>query len=229
MHGTLSAEMVSRLAPLRARVDVYFDSGDCIKTGNLGYPLKPEAVWPQLKSLDCDASVLGNRETHVIQAAFEKKLEGASHPVMCANLRKKDGTYPLPRTLELLRSGVKIGIVAVMVPMVTEKMRTQGASSFLWDQPIPIARALAQELRPRVDLLIALTHIGHTQDLRLAEECPLFDVILGGHSHTVLQHPQMVGRTAICQGGSHNRYAGVYEWDRSVLTGGLISISSPPR
>jgi 2',3'-cyclic-nucleotide 2'-phosphodiesterase (5'-nucleotidase family) len=225
MHGTLSSEVLERLLPLRRQADLYFDSGDCIKTGNLGIPLKQEAAWGRLAELNCDASVLGNRETHVIEAAFRKKIEGASHPLLCANLRRKDGMRPLPRTLQLESGGVKVGVVAVMVPMVTEKMRTQGASAYLWDQPLPTAREVAEELRPQVDLLIALTHIGHKQDLRLAEECPHFDAILGGHSHTVLEHPVMVGRTAVCQGGSHNRFAGKYEWDfQSGWRGGLVPL-----
>ncbi len=226
MHGTLNADVLSRLQPLRAQADLYFDSGDCIKTGNLGIPLKREAAWSMLQELDCTASVLGNRETHVIAGAFQKKIEGAGHPVLCANLRRKDGTYPLARTLEIEAKGVRIGIIGVMVPMVTEKMLAQSASSYLWDQPIPVARALASELRPRVDLLIGLTHIGHKQDVKLVEGCFLFDAILGGHSHTVLQQPEILGHTAICQGGSHNRFAGVYEWDLAGgWRGGLVPLT----
>ncbi|MEZ0326383.1 MAG: hypothetical protein ACAH95_10795 [Fimbriimonas sp.] len=226
MHGTLSSAVMSRLLPLRSEADVYFDSGDCIKTGNLGVPLKREPVWSMLDELRCTASVLGNRETHVIAGAFERKIEGSAHPVLCANLRRKDGSYPLPRTLEIECAGVRIGVVGVMVPMVTEKMRTQAASAYLWDQPIQVARELAAELRPRVDVLIALTHMGHKQDLRLAEECSLFDAILGGHSHTVLEGPFMVGRTAVCQGGSHNHFAGAYEWDNKGWHGKLVPLDS---
>lgn len=212
MHGTLTPAKSAQLAKLRADCDLYFDSGDAIKTGNLGIPLRPEAVWPELEKLHCDASVLGNRETHVIEAAFQAKLAGHTHPVLCGNLRKKDRSRPLPRTWEKTISGVRIGVVAVMVPMVTERMKTQAASAYLWDPPIPTAAELAEELRPRVDLLIALTHIGHRADRELAVTVPLFDAILGGHSHTVLEKPEMVGKTAICQGGSHNRFAGVYDW-----------------
>ncbi len=224
MHGTLSSGVMSRLLPMRSAMDLYFDSGDCIKTGNLGIPLKREPVWGMLNELRCTASVLGNRETHLLEGAFRKKIEGAAHPLLCANLRRKDGTYPLARTLEVSCSGVRIGLVGVMVPMVTDKMRTQGASAYLWDPPISVACELARVLRPRVDLLIALTHIGHKQDMSLAEECPLFDAILGGHSHTVLGQPLLVGRTAICQGGSHNAYVGVYEWDRAGWRGGLAAL-----
>lgn len=221
MHGALTPERAARLADLRAGIDLYFDSGDAIKTGNLGIPLRQEPVWNLLDTLNCTASTLGNRETHVLESAFNAKLAGARHPLLCGNLRRKDGTYPLPRTLQVETQGIRIGVVSVMVPMVTERMRTKAASAYLWDPPIPTAISLAEELRPLVDLLIALTHIGHREDLELAHETTLFDAILGGHSHTVLSTPEMIGRTAVCQGGSHCRYVGVYEWSSSGWSGGL--------
>lgn len=224
MHGTLSEQRFDWLQSLRGGADLYFDSGDAIKTGNLGIPLKPEAVWPLLERLNCNASLLGNRETHVLESAFKAKLAGAKHPILCGNLRMKDGSRPLPRTLVLEVGGLKVGVVGVMVPMVTERMATRAASAYLWDPPIQTACELVEQLRPNVDLLIALTHIGHRQDVELAEKCQAIDVILGGHSHTILETPQMVGKVAICQGGSHNRFAGVYEWspDRG-LVGGLVA------
>lgn len=225
-HGTLRGDLFSRLSELRAHSDLYFDSGDAIKTGNLGVPLKPEAVWPLLDDLGCNASVLGNRETHVLESAFRAKLAGSRHPILCANLRKKDGSRPLPGHLVIGRNGIRVGVVAVMVPMVTNKMKTQAASGYLWDPPIPIASEVGNRLRPEVDLLIALTHIGHKQDLALAEQCPHYDAVLGGHSHTVLEKPVWVGKTAVCQGGSHGRFAGVYRWSPAEgWSGGLQDLS----
>jgi len=222
LHGKLTPELAARLEPLRRECDLYFDSGDAIQTGNLGIPLRTEPVWALLDRLECDGSVLGNRETHILESAFRAKLNGSLHPVLCGNLHRKDGTFPLPRTLERSVSGLRVGVVGVMVPMVTERMKTKAASAYIWDPPIPTARALAEELRPRVDLLIGLTHIGHRQDLELAEAVPLFDVILGGHSHTIVETPVLVGRTAVCQGGSHARFVGVYDWSSETgLTGGL--------
>lgn len=96
--------------------------------------------------------------------------------------------------------------------MVTERMATKAASAFLWDSAVATAQLMVDRLRPTCDVLIALTHIGHREDLRLAANVPGIDLILGGHSHTVLETPERVGSTWICQGGSHGRFAGVYEW-----------------
>lgn len=223
LHGQLTRANWAPLSVARNRCDLYFDTGDCIKTGNLGVPLTQEPVWELLAELRCDASVIGNRETHVMERAFKAKLAGASHPVLCANLVDKTGGRPLPSSITLERAGIKIGVLGVSVAMVTPRMVTQAASAYLWEPPIERAGDLAQELRPQVDLLIALTHIGNRADLALAEQCPEIDVILGGHSHTVLQSPVQVGSTWVAQGGSHARFFGEYSWDGQALTGGLVS------
>lgn len=225
MHGTLNDVKFEQLKKLRAGADVYFDSGDAIKTGNLGIPMRREEVWDRLANLKCDASVLGNRETHVLTSAFFAKLEGARHPLLCANLKRKDGSFPLKRSLTIERKGLRIGVIGVMVPMVTERMKTKAASAFIWTDPIECAQELVPELRPKVDVLIALTHIGHGEDVQLAKLCPDFDLVLGGHSHTVIESPEQVGKTWICQGGSHSRFAGVFEWASGELTGGLVLLA----
>lgn len=223
-HGGLSAAKEEKLLRLRGECDVYFDSGDAIKAGNLAIPLKPEEVWGRLAALHCTASVPGNRESHILQSAFAKKLEGHAHPILCANLRLKNGSRPLSGHLIVESAGLRIGVVGVMVPMVTERMATKSASAYLWDQPIPVAIAEAAGLRPKVDCLVALTHIGLRQDRELAARCDLYDLILGGHSHEVLTEPVIVGRTAICQTGSHGRFAGRYDWQ----PGGLVEYSLVP-
>ena len=60
----------------------------------------------------------------------------------------------------------------------------------------------------------------------LAKRCGEIDIIFGGHSHTVLDHPVKENRTWIVQGGSHGRFAGVYEWEAGELTGGLFPLQA---
>lgn len=225
MHGKLGGRVFEQLRGLRRDTDLYFDTGDVISAGNLAIPLRADDAWGRLAELDCTASVPGNRESHVLESAFHKKLEGASHPLLCANLFRKDGSMPLPGHLILDRGGFRIGIFGVMVPIVTRAMKTAVASAYLWEAAIPVAVAKAAELRPQVDLLIALTHIGYAKDRELIAAADQIDIVFGGHSHSILETPERHGRTFLCQGGSHGRYAGVYEWDGETLTGGLLGLS----
>jgi len=226
LHGSLDERRFSALSQVRSDFDLYFDTGDCIKAGNLGVPLKPEPVWTRLADLRCTASVPGNRESHLLKAAFEAKLAGHRHPILCANLFDRDGHRPLPPSLVVSVDGFRVGLVGTMVAMVTERMSSKALSNYLWTAPIPAAIEEANRLRPDVDGLIALTHIGFKQDQALAQATDLFDLILGGHSHTLLEHPTQIGRTWICQAGSHGRYYGSYRWEpeKGLVTGGPLSL-----
>ncbi len=223
LHGHLTSETKGALQAWRAESDLYFDTGDAIKAGNLAIPLRPEAVWQDLAKLRCTASVPGNRESHPLAAGWSAKMAGLSHPLLCGNFRFKSGGLVLPGSLELDVQGIRVGVLGVMVPMVTDRMKASlAASAFVWDQPVPSAVQIAEEMRSRVDLLIALTHIGIAKDRELAQATDLIDIILGGHSHTVLETPERFGRTWIAQGGSHARFVGRYWWEKGVLLGGLV-------
>src|SRR5579885_2577807 len=99
-HGALADRRHEELTELREDVDLYFDCGDCIKAGNLAIPLKPEPVWPRLAALRCTASVPGNRESHVLETSFKAKIKGATTPILCANMKRKDsGKLVLPPSM----------------------------------------------------------------------------------------------------------------------------------
>lgn len=218
LHGKLTPQAAERLRALDR--DLFVDSGDCIATGNLGVPLVAEKAWKFLAEAGCDVGTLGNRETHVLESAFRMKIEGCRHTLVCANLSTRDGRRVLPPSATFERAGLRIGVVGVMVPMVTDRMKSRHLSAYLWSAPIPAVAAEARRIRESVDVLVAITHIGHTQDRELATACPEIDVILGGHSHTVLDAPQRIGKVWICQGGSHGRYVGSYEWTPGIgMTG----------
>ncbi len=222
LHGKLDQSRLPFLLKLRAEVDAYFDTGDVIKSGNLAIPIKPEYSWPLLQKANCTAATLGNRESQPFQSAFAKKMEGANHPITVCNLEKKDGSKPYPASIIITKNNIRIGIIGTMVAMVTERMKTQSLSAFLWDQPIESAIAEAEQIKPQTDLLIALTHIGFQNDQKLAQKTDLFNIILGGHSHTVLPQPVKVNQTYICQGGSHGKFIGKYTWENNQLHGDLI-------
>jgi 5'-nucleotidase len=225
LHGKLTEERLPALLQARERADLYFDTGDAVAFGNVAIPVGPDPVWPRLVAARCSASVIGNRETHLLEPVFRAKLAGAAHPVLCANLVSRDGAAPLRGSVVLEAAGLRVGVFGVSVPMVTERMAARIASAFLWSDPVEAARAQVAQLRPVVDVLIALTNLGLGRDRSLIEAVPGIDVLLGGHSHDVLSEPILLGRTWIAQGGSHARFFGMYEYEPESrrLTGGLAA------
>jgi len=230
MHGRLDDPGLERLVQLRAGATRYFDCGDAVKSGNVGAPTRQDPVWGRLSRAECDAGAPGNREFHVSSAAFRRKLRGCRHPLLAANMswngRAHKPLLPPPNRALLLGSQPPlasamtlgdIGVFGVMVPMVTERMAARAVSAFLHRDPIEAARECVEWLRPRCKVLVALTHIGLRSDKRLAEEVPGVDIILGGHSHDLLEEPLRVGCTWIAHVGAHAYFAGVHEFKAGRL------------
>jgi len=82
--------------------------------------------------------------------------------------------------------------------------------------PVELIRSQVSALRSQADLVLLLSHLGYQQDLRLAREVPGVDVILGAHTHHLLERGETVGNTLIAQVGRFGEYVGHVEltWDR---------------
>lgn len=213
-HGSLTDAGAARLRNAIAALDgapyLLLDAGDAIKAGNVGVNPFGEPILDTMSDLGYQAMTMGNREFHVWKTALETKINRARFPVLCANIRPtKDGAaLPVQPSVTLSIGGLTITIFGVTVPMVTERMAAKAVSSFVFDDPIEVARKQVANLRYGADILIALTHIGIREDRRLAESVPGIDLIVGGHTHVVLEQPDIVNKIPILQAGSHGRFFG---------------------
>lgn len=226
-HGRLLDAGAARLKAELTRLVgqepwLLLDAGDAVKAGNLTFNPFGEPILELMSGLGYAAMTMGNRETHPSLAAVRTKLSKAHFPVLCANgYPKKGGTTPFVPSVLLERGGKTIGVFGVTVPMATPKKADAALWDNLFESPIETAKRLVAELRPQCDLLIALTHIGIAQDRKLAEAVPELDLIVGGHTHVVLEQPEWVNGVPIVQAGSHGRYFGQVIFDAGSVTGAL--------
>jgi len=79
-----------------------------------------------------------------------------------------------------------------------------------WQAEEPFA-ILAQQiavLRDQVDVMIVLSHLGLSTDREMAVQIPGIDLILGAHTHHLLQQGERIGETLIAQAGRSGEYVG---------------------
>lgn len=157
-------------------------------------------------------------------------ISSARFPILAANL--DDSNNPVLRAqTNLVRSvirdvnGQRVGIIGIVLedmPSVSMPDQTLNFSS-----EIRAARQGVAALEEQgINRIIVLSHIGYSGDLRLAQEVEGIDVIVGGHSHTLLgefsaletqsagAYPTMVKRasghrTAVVQAWADTRCAGL--------------------
>jgi 2',3'-cyclic-nucleotide 2'-phosphodiesterase (5'-nucleotidase family) len=101
-----------------------------------------------------------------------------------------------------------IGVVTEETPVATHPRNVSGLR-FL--PAFETVEKWLREMKARADIVIVLSHIGHTQDRLLAERVKGIDVIVGGHSHTRLMKPVQVGDTVIVQAWEHGKALGVLD------------------
>ena len=123
----------------------------------------------------------------------------------------------------------RVVIIGLTVPMVTTRMAARKISAYVFDDPIATASELVPRLRAehKPDLMVALTHIGIAQDRKLAQSMSGIDLIIGGHTHVVLEQGERVGSTLIAQAGSHGRFVG--RVDVEVDVEAAMGLSERPR
>lgn len=213
-HNHLS---VAQATFVRARRDaihgasVLLDGGDAVSAGNVDVRFGGEPILEKMSQTGYDAMVMGNREFHIADAALRHKIHKASFPILCANIRFKDDrgeSLPVQSSVTVNSKGVIVAIFGLTVPMVTERMAARHLSAFLFDDPFEAARREIELLRPRCDVLVLLSHVGYKTDRKLAEACPGLDLIVGGHTHAILEKPDRECGVPIVQAGWFGKYLG---------------------
>lgn len=216
LHNKLTAGQAGWLRGLKESVpeSILLDCGDAIWAGNVFVRLGGEPVLRLMNEAGYDAMCMGNREFHFLETGLRHKIGWADFPVLSANIRPTNHSdLPVKSSITLLRNGLRVAIFGLTVPMITERMLSRKVSAYVFDDPIETAAKVVPELRKNADLVIALTHIGLNNDRKLASDVPGIDLIIGGHTHALLDHPETVGNTSIVQAGWFGHYVGKVEID----------------
>jgi S-sulfosulfanyl-L-cysteine sulfohydrolase len=62
--------------------------------------------------------------------------------------------------------------------------------------------------KEKTDVIVLLSHLGFTQDMKLLSEVAGIDVCLSGHTHNRLYEPVLIGKTIVIQSGCHGSFLG---------------------
>ncbi|MDI6740422.1 MAG: hypothetical protein QME74_08680 [Candidatus Edwardsbacteria bacterium] len=128
-------------------------------------------------------------------------------PFLSANL-KYNGKPIAPSNVVIRLSDppVTVGVIGIIWPkafIFYPKSVTQG---LVITDPDTALRPLIDSLRPKVDVLILLSHLGFDQETIIATKFPEFDLIIGGHTQTELAEPDRSGGVPIVEAGSGAKY-----------------------
>jgi 5'-nucleotidase/UDP-sugar diphosphatase len=199
--ATLVAEYRAKPGPARVFLTHCGDilsRGDALTRHSLG-----AANFALMDRLRYDAWVPGNGDFYDGLDVLQARMKEARFPTLAANVTVKSTGKPLTQGHVIEWAG---DVRVAFFGLCTIEVGQRPASGVSVQDPVEAAKRLMPDLRRQADLVVALTHIGYAEDLRLAEAVPGIDLILGGHSHTFLAEGREVkhadGRvTLVCQAG----------------------------
>ncbi|WP_026207609.1 bifunctional metallophosphatase/5'-nucleotidase [Butyricimonas synergistica] len=163
-----------------------------------------------MDSLGYSVGTFGNHEFDYGQRILRQRINEASFPIVCANInssRAKLDTVPPYHT-------ITVGELRLCFLGIVETSKgTPDANPTHFDSiTFDDFRQTASRykyLKQECDALIGLTHLGIHSDSILATHMPELDVIIGGHTHTLLDKPKIVNNVMIGQTGATLTHAGI--------------------
>ena len=234
LHGRL--DQLTRIAALVKRFKetvnaeggycLYLDAGDSEDTILLESSLtKGSIMGTILRASGCDVMTLGNAiPIRYGPGVLEAEAENFGKSILCANLFNGDGSRIAGlepwRMLQLGK--IKTAVIGLTTPHNVYP-KVFGLNTI---EPIEAMTGLVKEVRGEgAQLVIALTHIGSPEDLKLAGAVPGIDVIIGGHDHKAITPPGSINNCLVVQAGEHGKYLGKLDLEVDEMSGRILKYS----
>lgn len=187
---------------------IYAIAGDMVQGSLIDSEYKGVSTIEIMNFLSPDVVTLGNHELDygLPHLLFLEKM--ANFPIVNANLYiKQYGKRLMTPYLIMTVAGYNILFIGVTTEKVMDTLAQDqliGTFVSIEDAAEEIGKICNAYKHNDIDLTVALTHIGFESDIELAKMLnPNWgvDMILGGHSHTVLDQPAEVNNILIAQAG----------------------------
>jgi 5'-nucleotidase len=178
-----------------------FDAGDIFQGTPYFNKFGGEIEMKLMTAMRYDAATMGNHDFDNGLAGFYKQLPHANFPILCSNYDFSNtilGKSTIPHKV-FKKEGIKIGVFGIGIQLEgIVDVRSYGDTRYL--EPIKKANETADFLKKELkcDLVICLSHLGYiysgnkVSDKILARNNSNIDLIIGGHTHTFMDHPEDV-------------------------------------
>ena len=168
------------------------DAGDVLHGQSFATSKRGELAAILLSLTGYNALVTGNHDFDYGQERLLELVDKYRLHFLSANVVKKSGGYILPPYIVCSWSDLKVGIFGLATPETRTSTNPRNIEGLEIKDPIEVSRKMVSRLKNEgVDLIIAVMHMGSEEyckpsSLTIAKETPGIDIIIDGHSHSVL-------------------------------------------
>ncbi len=188
----------------------FFVAGDAISGTPYSTVFDGEATFAALDNAGVDAMTLGNHEFDFGQDNLRGLMEKADFPIISANVYESEGAglTDFADSYVVLGEDPRLLVIGLTTPETTYTTNPKNVIGLTFGNPAEVSIDILSEETGEYEVAVGLTHLGFAADKKMAEGVPELDIIVGGHSHTLLEQPEYVGDTAIVQAGCYGHYVG---------------------
>ena len=200
--------MVNELKKENPQV-LLLDSGDTLSA--YPDPLLAKYTLLAMEKVGYDALALGDQELILGIDYIKNEIAKGKLPFYSANLTVCEGekcSSLAPSHLIKTVGGFKVGIISIISPKVFIFFPKDKIKDMKVLSSTDTLEGFVDAFRKEVDLIIVLSHSGYEEDSNLAKQIQGIDVIIGGHSQTLVKEPGVAGETRIVQAGEKGQYVG---------------------
>lgn len=175
------------------------------------YDPKGKPMIDLMNAAGYDALTLGNHDFDYGQVNLKELMNFAMFPMLSANTAVVDSILPQPQPYVILKTKneLEVAVLGLIQVSSTSKIPATSPSKVVGlEFSDPIETAQNYRYLGNKNLFIGLSHLGNSFDHDLAETMPEMDLIIGAHSHTIIQAPYLVNGVLIAQAGSKNNSLG---------------------
>ncbi|MBU0642146.1 MAG: 5'-nucleotidase/apyrase family protein, partial [Alphaproteobacteria bacterium] len=215
-----SARLVTAVEEARKRSNnaILVDGGDQFQ-GTLFYTYyKGKLAAEMMNKLGYDAMTVGNHEFDDGPEVLRGFMDAVTFPVLMSNADFSGEPLLADKLLKstiIERGGEKIGLIG-LTPHDTDELASPGPNVIFTDPSDAVQGEVDKLTSEGVNKIIVLSHSGYNVDKAVAANTTGVDVIVGGHSNTLLgdmegaegPYPTMVGNTAILSAYAYGKFLG---------------------
>ena len=216
-----SARLVTAIADARARSNnsILVDGGDQFQ-GTLFYTYYKGALAAEMMNkLGYDGMTVGNHEFDDGPEVLRGFANTIEFPILMSNADISGEPLlsdVIQKSVVIERGGEKIGMIG-LTPQNTDELASPGPNVIFTDPSDAVQAEVDKMTAEGVNKIIVLSHSGYGVDQTVAANTTGVDVIVGGHTNTLLSntqeravgpYPTMVGSTAIVQAYAYGKFLG---------------------
>jgi 2',3'-cyclic-nucleotide 2'-phosphodiesterase (5'-nucleotidase family) len=180
---------------------------DVVTFGNHDFDFHPDGLASMLQS--------ARSKSKQLPALVASNIIFSKNDPKDATLKQAFQNYPVTQYLVIKKNGIRIGLFGIVGKDASHD--APFAKPLTFADQIRTSKWMVDILKnkEKVDIVICLSHSGtspvkkRSEDEKLAKAVPQIDVIISGHTHTILSQPIVIGKTIIVSCGCYGENLGI--------------------